>query len=160
MKRIITSLSFIVFVCSQLSAQSKIADAFTAIPSVNLPYYGTKTDQRQYPQRSYGFNFTLWGNSLNVNLWSDLGLTVPLANGAESSPFCTIYRRFIPTNGSYFLGAIDIVPGDNWKKMLVTANSTGAYEDGTLEELNEILRNMLRKQCGKKSSPSVGLLHE
>jgi len=31
-------------------------------------------------------------------------------------------------------------------------------EDGTLEELNEILRNMLRKQCGKKSSPSVGLI--
>jgi putative transposase len=31
-------------------------------------------------------------------------------------------------------------------------------EDGTFEELNEILRNMLRKQCRKKRSPSVGLI--
>jgi putative transposase len=30
--------------------------------------------------------------------------------------------------------------------------------DGTLEELNEILRNKLRKQCGKKISPSIGLI--
>jgi putative transposase len=31
-------------------------------------------------------------------------------------------------------------------------------EDGTFEELNEVLRNRLRKQCGKKRSPSVGLI--
>jgi putative transposase len=30
--------------------------------------------------------------------------------------------------------------------------------DGTLEEMNEILRNMLRKQKGKPVSPSVGLI--
>jgi len=31
-------------------------------------------------------------------------------------------------------------------------------EDGTFEEINEILRNMLRKQKGKSLSPSVGLI--
>ena len=31
-------------------------------------------------------------------------------------------------------------------------------EDGTFEEINEILRNMLRKQRGKHLSPSVGLI--
>jgi len=31
-------------------------------------------------------------------------------------------------------------------------------EDGTFEEMNEILRNMLRKQKGKYLSPSVGLI--
>ena len=30
--------------------------------------------------------------------------------------------------------------------------------DGALEELNEILRNMQRKWCGKSVSPRVGLI--
>jgi putative transposase len=51
-----------------------------------------------------------------------------------------------------------MLPQDFPKWQLVYYYFNQWKEDGTLEELNEILRDMLRKQCGKKSSPSVGLI--
>jgi putative transposase len=51
-----------------------------------------------------------------------------------------------------------MLPEDFPKWQLVYYYFNQWKEDGTLEELNEILRDMLRKQCGKKRSPSVGLI--
>jgi putative transposase len=51
-----------------------------------------------------------------------------------------------------------MLPQDFPKWQLVYYYFNQWKEDGTFEELNEVLRDMLRKQCGKKSSPSVGLI--
>ena len=136
MKRIITLLSMTLFSFGQISfgqipAIADIATTFDIIPSASLPYYATKTDRRQEPICSRGFPSSLWGNSFNVSVWQDLGLTIPLVynNDEDMQVFCSIYRRFTPSNGNYYLGAIEISPGDNWKIMLVTATNTGVYID-------------------------------
>ena len=51
-----------------------------------------------------------------------------------------------------------MLPSDFPKWELVYYYFRQWKEDGTLEELNEVLRNRLRKQCGKSLSPSVGLI--
>jgi len=113
-----------------LAQTDNISIAFRAIPSVNLPYYGIKIDQILEPQRRYHFPVSIWGNSLNVNLWKDLGLTIPLEkNSNDFFHSSAIYRKFTPSNGSYYLGIVDIVLGDDLKKMLVTATNTGEYID-------------------------------
>ena len=129
MKKIITSLFIIVFSCGQLPAQTQIVAVFNATPSVNLPY-GTNIGHSQGPQHYYHFPFMLWGNSLNINLWNDLGLTVSIVNNSND-PYidCTIYSRFTSSNGNYYLGLIGIGAGDDWKGILITATTTGAYID-------------------------------
>ena len=128
MKKIILLLSLMVFFGGKLLAQADVVTAFTAIQPVNLPYYGTKTDGLQKPQLVFHFPAALWGSRLNINLWKDFGLTVPLIDN-EFVDWVSIYRRFIPSNGSYYLGVIAIGVGDNGKRMLVTATSAGAYID-------------------------------
>ena len=51
-----------------------------------------------------------------------------------------------------------MLPTDFPKWELVYYYYSGWKEDGTFEEINEILRNMLRKQKGKHHSPGVGLI--
>ena len=51
-----------------------------------------------------------------------------------------------------------MLPSDFPKWELVYYYFRQWKEDGTLEELNEVLRNRLRKQCGKPLSPSAGLI--
>jgi putative transposase len=51
-----------------------------------------------------------------------------------------------------------MLPADFPKWQLVYYYFGQWKNDGTLEELNDILRNKLRNQCGKDISPSVGLI--
>jgi len=51
-----------------------------------------------------------------------------------------------------------MLPNDFPKWQLVCYYYCQWKNDGTLEEMNDSLRNMLRKQCGQSRSPSVGLI--
>ena len=131
MKRVMILLLVVVIsLHERTSAQEQIVTAFNAIPLVNLPYLGTKMDWKQEPVRSFYFPVSLWKESLNLNLWTDMGLTVPIVK--KDSDFFTdssIYRRLNPSNGAFYLGVIFIGAGDDGKNILITATSSGSYID-------------------------------
>ena len=131
MKRVkISLLVMSITCCWYLSAQDRIAIAFSALQPVSLPYYGIKNDRPLEPMRNYHFPVNLWKDRLNVNLWKDLNLTIPMVLNSDFffDP-SDIYRRLAPSNGDYHLGIIQLGAGDDSKKMLVTATSSGAYID-------------------------------
>ena len=51
-------------------------------------------------------------------------ISVPIDDGD-----CSIFRRFSPTNGQYFIGVVYLGLVDNTRKLLVTATSEGEFVD-------------------------------
>ena len=79
------------------------------------------------PYASIYFPYKTWGNKLDMSYWIDYGLTisVPLAEDGD----CSIFRRFVPSNGQYLIGVIDLGIMDYIRKYLITATPEGEFID-------------------------------
>ena len=101
-------------------------DAFLMVPFTQLPYEGIAEEALIKPRASVFFPYKTWGDKLDTTLRLDYGLTisVPIDDGD-----CSIFRRFSPTNGQYFIGVVYLGLVDNTRKLLVTATSEGEFVD-------------------------------
>ena len=113
-KKILITILLSIFFLSQAEAQiGDIKRVFGMTPLTQLPYKGVMGKT--------------WGNKLDMSYWIDYGLTisVPLAEDGD----CSIFRRFVPSNGQYLIGVIDLGIMDYIRKYLITATPEGEFID-------------------------------
>ena len=126
-KEILITILVGIFFLQQLNAQiNNVKDAFLMVPFTQLPYEGIAEEALIKPRASVFFPYKTWGDKLDTTLRLDYGLTisVPIDDGD-----CSIFRRFSPTNGQYFIGVVYLGLVDNTRKLLVTATSEGEFVD-------------------------------
>ena len=126
-KEILITILLGIFFLQQLNAQiNNVKDAFLMVPFTQLPYEGIAEESLIKPRASVFFPYKTWGDKLDTTLRLDYGLTisVPIDDGD-----CSIFRRFSPTNGQYFIGVVYLGLVDNTRKLLVTATSEGEFVD-------------------------------
>ena len=126
-KEILITILLGIFFLQQLNAQiNNVKDAFLATPFTRLPYEGRAQETLIEPQTSVYFPYETWGNKIDASFWIDYGLTIstPIDEGD-----CSLFRRFSPSNGDYFIGGIILGLGDYLKKLLITATPEGEFID-------------------------------
>ena len=124
-KEILITILLGIFFLQRTGAQITTAkEAFQAVPSTKLPYEGIAGESLIPPRASVFFPYKVWGNKIDTSFWIDCGLTVsiPIDDGD-----CSIFRRFVPTNGQYFVGVINLGLVDYATKRLITATPEGEF---------------------------------
>ena len=102
-KKILITILLSIFFLSQAEAQiGDIKRVFGMTPLTQLPYKGVMGEI------DYG-----------------LTISVPLAEDGD----CSIFRRFVPSNGQYLIGVIDLGIMDYIRKYLITATPEGEFID-------------------------------
>ena len=127
-KKILITILLSIFFLSQAEAQiGDIKRVFGMTPLTQLPYKGVMGETLIEPYASIYFPYKTWGNKLDMSYWIDYGLTisVPLAEDGD----CSIFRRFVPSNGQYLIGVIDLGIMDYIRKYLITATPDGEFID-------------------------------
>ena len=126
-KEILITILLGIFFLQQTGAQiTTTKEAFQAVPSTKLPYEGIARESLIPPRASVFFPYKVWGNKIDTSFWIDCGLTLstPIDDGD-----CSIFRRFVPTNGQYFVGVINLGLVDYATKRLITATPDGEFID-------------------------------
>ncbi|WP_455496628.1 hypothetical protein [Coprobacter sp.] len=126
-REILITILLSIFFLQQTGAQITTAKkAFQTVPSTKLPYEGIAGESLIPPRASVFFPYKVWGNKIDASFWIDYGLTVstPIDDGD-----CSIFRRFVPTNGQYFVGVINLGLVDYATKRLITATPEGEFID-------------------------------
>ncbi len=126
-KEILITILLGIFFLQQTGAQiTTTKEAFQTVPSTKLPYEGIVGESLIPPRASVFFPYKVWGNKIDTSFWIDYGLTVsiPIDDGD-----CSIFRRFVPTNGQYFVGVINLGLVDYATKRLITATPEGEFID-------------------------------
>jgi hypothetical protein len=115
---------------SLFSQVTSVLDAFESmsLTFTPLPYNGLKSDVMLEPSRVVHCPVEQLEGKTNTALWADMQLTQPAPNDYDISD---IYRRFKPTNGDYWLGAVRAGTGGsgNSKVLLVTLKPDGTFID-------------------------------